>query len=164
MFEFDRNDSHHITEPELVPILDALTSVIFFLVLSTTFVQFTKLTVPPSQTSIVDKPIVDPPLNPKLIVRSKNENTIDATLKWYGEQPASVHENIVLKTATDRSVELETKIEKLVTDYTEKYPNEKTLQIAFSKDVNYQQVITVMDGVRKKMENVVLVSWAEAEQ
>lgn len=163
MFEFDSKDNHHITEPELVPVLDALTSVIFFLVLSTTFVQFTKLTVPPSQTSIVDKPIVDPPLNPKLIVRAKNANTVNAMMKWQGERPANLQEQIVIKEATTRSEELEQKIEKLVSDFSEKYPNEKTLQISFSKDVNYQQVITVMDGVRKKMDNIVLVSWAEAE-
>lgn len=163
MFEFDSKSDNHITEPELVPILDALTCVIFFLVLSTTFVQFTKITVPPSQTSVVDKPIVDPPITPKLVVKSKPTGEINASLKWAGKAPGRSGDQLILKNPTERSLELEEKIEKLVKGFQEKYPEEKTLQIAFSKDVNYQQVITVMDGARKVVENLVLVSWTDAE-
>ena len=83
MFEDFDSVSHkaHIPEPELVPILDALTSVIFFLLLSTTFIELTKITVPPSQTSVVTDPQTPPPATPKLYIKVDGEKNLEMKLK-----------------------------------------------------------------------------------
>jgi biopolymer transport protein ExbD len=175
MFDDFDSISHkaHIPEPELVPILDALTSVIFFLLLSTTFLELTKITVPPSQTSVVTDPQMPPPRAPKFYVKVQNEKEMQLIIRWAGNKPDSIKKTVPRMADNSRSKELEEAAKDLVTQYKAKYPDpksepradgkpdpnhEKSLQLTFSENATYQELISVMDGIRVEMEDIVLLS------
>ena len=91
-FTFDNSNGklnkRHIVEPNLVPVIDMLTAVIFFLLLSTVFMSLTKLSIPPSGTTkvTIDTTKQEAPLNPKLFA-TQNQNTIQIFLSWGGNHP-----------------------------------------------------------------------------
>lgn len=163
MFELDRESRKHIPEPDLVPILDGLTSVIFFLLLSISFIGLTKITLPPSSSSTITSVSQKPPLSPRLRVTHEGKN-LSLELDWVGTNPdqiKAVHprdeEQKVLK-------ELIEKVSAIVKEFKDKYPEEKTMQLAMSEDLNYQEMISVMDGIRPLMDDIVLNSYKETEQ
>ena len=162
MFDFDSNEERHIPEPDLVPILDALTSVIFFLVLSTTFMEFTKVTVPPSKTSVITDPLRPPPVSGKILVQlDKKGSGLKLDLKWGGVSPDLVSENVTLIGDRADNHLIEDAANKIVSEYLSKYPDEKSIQVGFGKNVNYQQMISTMDGIRKRIQDIVLISYHE---
>lgn len=163
MFDFSEGGEQHIPEPDLVPILDALTSVIFFLILSTTFMEYTKLTLPPSKTSVISDPQRPQPVSAKLFYHISNNKTSRVILKWAGANPDMISEQVERKDPLVRSAEIEKTIEKMVTQFKEQYPEEKTIQISFSSDSTYQEMINVMDGARTGLQDIVLVSAEEAD-
>lgn len=140
----------------IVPILDMLTTVIFFLLMSTTFIEYNKLTLPPAKTvtSTVQSDVE--PLSPRLLVTFKGE-ALKLRLIWKGKNPG---ENEVESTPA----EIGTKLQILLKQFAEKYPNEKTLQVSLEKDVSYQTLISIMDGSKDLIPDVVLLSYHEASQ
>ncbi len=160
MFEDFDSVAHkaHIPEPELVPILDALVSVIFFLLLSTTFIELTKITVPPSQTSVVTDPQVPPPPSPKLYIKVENGKTLHLKLKWAGRNPDSIKKTVERSATNARSREVESMALDIVKEFKAKFPDEKSIQMIFSENATYQELISVMDGVRVEIQDIVLLS------
>ncbi len=160
MFEDFDSVSHkaHIPEPELVPILDALVSVIFFLLLSTTFIELTKITVPPSQTSVVTDPVMPPPTTPKLYIKVEGEKTLQLKLKWAGQNPDQIKKTVSRAPENARSREVETAALDIVKEFKAKFPAEKSIQMIFSETATYQELISVMDGVRVEIQDIVLLS------
>lgn len=160
MFEDFDSVSHkaHIPEPELVPILDALTSVIFFLLLSTTFIELTKITVPPSQTSVVTDPQVPPPATPKLYIKAEGLKTLQFKLKWAGRNPDQIKKTVERSPTNARSREVEAVALEIIKEFKAKFPEEKSIQMIFSDTATYQELISVMDGVRVEMQDIVLLS------
>lgn len=151
----------HLPEPDLVPILDGLTSVIFFLLLSATFIEYTKLTLPPSQTSVGASTSNEDPLAPKILVKNLGDK-VRLQMTWGGSKPSSKSKTVDRPDREKKSSEMETAAREMVEDFIKVYPAEKSIQLGLSKDASYQDMITVMDGVRKTFENVVLVGPDEA--
>lgn len=159
---FEKRPKRHIRDLNIVPILDMLTTVIFFLLMSTSFMEYTKLTVPPASTSVLTSAGSAPPLSPKLfLVRSGEELTL--SLRWSGSEPGEAAIKVNETEPDETRGELYRSSKKLIEDFASTRPGERTLQMGLGPLVPYQYLISVMDGVRGKMPDVVLVSYREAE-
>lgn len=148
----------HVKDPNIVPILDMLTTVIFFLLMSTSFIEYTKLTLPPASTvSAPPNPGKNvPPLAPKALLTKRGE-AYRIVLSWGGEQPGQSEAG-----AADEATILGG-MKRLAQGFAERYPNEKTLQVSLGRDVRYQSLISMMDGAKDFLPDIVLVSYHTAE-
>jgi len=157
--EFAELHRRHTPEPELVPILDALTCIIFFLMYTTTFMELTSLTLPPSSVSVVSKadPSKGVPVIPKLFV-DVVDRSIVIKLKWSGKNPGSASKKLDRNLPERYSQELQKIVETMVAEFAVKFPEEKSLQVAVAERGTYQELISVMDGVTKSVPDVVLLS------
>jgi biopolymer transport protein ExbD len=144
---------------DLVPILDAMTGVIFFLILSSVFIQLTKLTIPPAETKPVSGASLSNPISGRMNVVISNES-IKLFLIWHGDQPGNAQEEV--RRGENDKKRIREAAQKLVEEFNTKFPSEKTMQIALTKNGTYQDLIAVMDGVRRKFSDMVLVSYANA--
>ena len=153
---FERPRQKKVRDLNIVPILDMFTVIIFFLLLSASFVQFTKLTVPPSATVTTTDAGKVLPKTPKLFVGATASGKLRLVLQWTGEQPGELK-------ATANEEELRAESKKIVDTFLEKNPGESTLQIGLSSRVPYQSLIRVMDGARERMPDIVLLSHRETE-
>lgn len=147
-------EKNHIPEPELVPILDALTCLIFFLLLSTTFIELTKITLPPSKVDVTASAEMAQALNPKFSVR-QNGAKISLGLSWQGTSPNSFSEEVPVGIPAQ---ELTAAASKMISGMLNQYPQEKNIQLVLDKEIPYQQMISVMDGIREYLDNIVLLS------
>ncbi len=139
----------------IVPILDMLTTVIFFLLMSTSFIEYTKLTLPPASTISSANSSAVPPVAPKMTVKNLNDGYL-LELAWGGANPGLTKMNAKSDTLVSQAREL-------VQKFSATYPKEKTIQISMDRLVKYQALISVMDGVKESMPDTVLVSYQEAE-
>jgi biopolymer transport protein ExbD len=157
--EFTDLQRRHTPEPELVPILDALTCIIFFLMYTTTFMELTSLTLPPSAVSKVQSTTTadSNPLTPKIFVEVENQK-IEMVLKWTGTSPGNIKKSVTRSHAERYSKELEATVAEMVSEFSKKFPNEKTLQLGIAERGTYQELITIMDGIRKSIQDIVLIS------
>ncbi|MBL7545479.1 MAG: biopolymer transporter ExbD [Bdellovibrionaceae bacterium] len=157
--EFAELHRRHTPEPELVPILDALTCIIFFLMYTTTFMELTSLTLPPSAVSVVSKSdsSAGVPLIPKLFIDIKDQ-TLVLKLKWMGQAPGNVVRKLERTKPERYSAELEKTVNEIVTEFAKRFPSEKSLQIAIADRGTYQELISIMDGITKSIPDVVLLS------
>jgi len=160
----DFGDEHkrEIPEPDLVPIMDALTAIIFFLLLSATFLELTKVTIPPSSTSTISSPVAPPPVAAHIYVKPDGENLL-ISLQWAGSNPGTI-KGRVARLGTESAkplLELEAEVKRIVSEFVKKYPAEKTLQVTLGADANYQEMISVMDGARHHLEDLVLSSYSD---
>jgi biopolymer transport protein ExbD len=146
---------------DLVPILDAMTSVIFFLILSCAFIEYTKLTLPPSKTALVNATDAKNPLAPRLFGLVKGPEKIEVVLLWQGDKPGITHKEVNRSEPQKRSVELEIATKELISEFAKQYPEEKSLQLGISKSGSYQELISLMDGVRNSIQDIVLISHTE---
>jgi biopolymer transport protein ExbD len=163
MFDLDSTtERRHAPEPDLVPILDGLTAVIFFMLLSISFIGITKLTVPPSSASVSTS--TDVPVSGRVIAQLDGD-MINVKLEWIGNKPGSVSEKVKRAVGDAKNTELVEAAQKLAVQFKEKFPEEKTIQIALASRLNYQELISVMDGLRKNelYEDLVLSSYTEAD-
>lgn len=162
MFDLEQ-ERRHTPEPDLVPILDGLTAVIFFLLSSLSFIGITKITLPPSFVSAAS-PSNDTPLSGR-IKASLQGNSILVKLEWIGKKPGSMSESAIRIPAGTKNESLIAAAEKLAIDYKAKFPEEKTLQIAMGSELNYQELISIMDGLRKNENfiDLVLSSYQDAD-
>lgn len=152
--DFESVGRKHIPEPDLVPILDALTSVIFFLLLSATFMTLTKLTVPPAQVSTA-KPSDTIPLNPVFVVKENNGELL-LKLSWKGSRPGEIVKH--LSRMMPRNLELLSQTQEIMKEFSGRFADQKTMQLSLSNQIQYQELITVMDGIRTTYQDIVLVS------
>jgi hypothetical protein len=164
---FEKPRRRLVRELNIVPIIDMLTTVIFFLLLSTTFMEYTKLTVPPSKVSTITDPVAPPPLAPKLaFVRQGSGYRL--VLSWAGATGGEISKDFQPDAGTDlaspKTAQALLEFTKAaVGEFATKFPGEKSLQLGLGRDVAYQGLIAVMDGAREKMPDVVLISYDEAE-
>ncbi|MCM2280052.1 MAG: biopolymer transporter ExbD [Oligoflexia bacterium] len=159
---FAKKPKRRVKDLNIVPILDMLTTVIFFLLMSTSFMEFTKLTVPPSQVSVSTSQSKDPPVSPKMLLSGADDD-LRVTLLWGGRRPGEKRERIRESDPVKRRAELVKATQKLTEDFALANPAEKTIQIALTAKLGYQNLISMMDGVRESMPDVVLISPLEAE-
>lgn len=164
MFDLESTtERRHAPEPDLVPILDGLTAVIFFMLLSISFIGITKITMPPSSVSAAS-PTDEIPVSGRVLA-SLDGDTINVKLEWLGNHPGSLTEKVRRAGADEKNTALVEAAEKLAVQFKEKFPQEKTIQIALASQMNYQELISVMDGIRKNemYEDLVLSSYTEAD-
>lgn len=150
----------HGPDIDLVPILDAMTAVIFFLVLSGTFIEFTKLTIPQAKTSTITNPIAPAPVAPRLFAVVDNE-MLKLVLKWDGVKPGMTSKTV--QRERQRSTELEKIIAEMTAEFKNTYPSEKSIQIGLSKTANFQETVSIIDGVKKNIPDVVMNSYNEEQ-
>ena len=160
--ELNELQRRHMPEPDLVPIMDALTSVIFFLLFSTTFVQLTQVTLPPSAVTASNSSD-DTPLSPKLYVVLDKNNQLLLRLNWSGKNPGHLETSLVRTSFRESSAELMQKTKDLLKQFKEKLNYDQSLQIALDSEANYQELITVMDGAREVFQDLVLMSPEEVK-
>lgn len=155
---FGKPHRRHVQELNIVPILDMMTTVIFFLLLSTSFIEFTKITVPPSATSTITDPVAPPPVTPKMLLMKKPEG-YRLQLSWTGRtagslgraykvDPANPLDKDPVKAAEMESLALMKLAGEIVSEFGKTFPQEKTFQVGLSGPAPYQNLIGVMDGVQ----------------
>ncbi|MFZ9594974.1 MAG: ExbD/TolR family protein [Bdellovibrionia bacterium] len=146
----------HTPDLNIVPILDMLTTVIFFLLISTSFVEYTKLTLPPSSTVVEQQTEAEknPPLSPKLLIRRQSQGFYSSELTWMGAHPSRLQVEM-------SESELREKVGKQLQDFAQHFPEEKTLQIGLDPGIPYQVLIQVMDATGPYLPNSVLISYPQ---
>jgi biopolymer transport protein ExbD len=149
-------------ELNIVPIMDMFISIIFFLLLSTSMMSYTKQVLPPSATRAVTVSAEhNIPLNAKIYI-TKKEETFSAIFKWEGVKPGTnklEFKNNVL----EKPESLISDLKKLVTEFKQQYPQERTLQITMQAELPYQILISVMDAFRELLPDIVLTSYKNAD-
>jgi hypothetical protein len=159
MFDLE-TERKHTPEPDLVPILDGLTAVIFFLLLSISFVGLTKVTMPPSVASVAS-PSQETPLSARLKATLVDSN-IQLKLEWIGKKPGSLREIVIRQEPHIKNQALIVTVKKMTSDFKAKYPDENTLQLALSETLSYQEMISMMDGALGQLKDIALSSYDEA--
>ncbi len=158
---FQKNHRREIRDIQIAPILDMLVAVIFFLLLSTSFMEFTKQTIPPSGVTTITDPVAPPPLNPKFYATQSGEQ-VRLILRWAGTDAGQLEKTITANNSVPVDADLIKASADLVSELKKKYPNEKSLSLSFGADVAYQKVVTIMDGVRDAFPDLILGSYDEA--
>ncbi len=158
-----RPKRRHIKEIPLAPILDLLTVVIFFLILSTSFIELRQNILPPSSTLSTSPAPTESttiPVNPKLLL-VKHETNFYLILKWFGEdaglQKIELRENEIDKK------NLKIKIQKVLSDFQKKFPLEKNIQLGIGRDLPYQWLLNMIDGTMPKIKDIVLIAPSDVE-
>ncbi|MBY0469934.1 biopolymer transporter ExbD [bacterium] len=159
---FTKPQRRHIKELNIVPILDMLTVIIFFLLMSTSFMEYTKLTLPPSATATVSSAAKIPPLNPKILMVKDGED-LKITLIWGGDKPGEQTQRVGAGRPNDMRLNIIRTTVEMTESFAKKYPKEKTVQMGAGARVAYQDLISLMDGVRDTLPDIVLISYGEAE-
>lgn len=151
---------HYLNDLNIVPILDMFVAIIFFLLLTTSFVGLTKLQVPPSSVSTITDPVVPPPLSPKLYLWSRGAE-LKIQLKWQGVQPGESLLSLDLLQVRNTQALLTQKVGQVLADFKAQHPAEKTLQLSLESLLPFQLLIEVMDAARESLPDIVLLSPAE---
>lgn len=144
---------------DLVPIVDAMTCVIFFLILSSTFIELTKITLPPSQVQVSsDNVSTDIPLESKLFLLLNPQEKLQVVMSWKGSQPGFLTKEVPREDINKKNHELEQASIELIQEFKKTHSELKHIMIGMSSSSNYQEMISMMDGVRKFTSDIVLVS------
>jgi biopolymer transport protein ExbD len=155
----------HVKEIPLAPILDLLTVVIFFLILSTSFIELRQNILPPSSTITTEATpsteVKSLPLNPKLIIGKTNKDLL-ILLSWGGERPGKEYKTFPLE-GDHYNLKLKNNIQEIVKNFKQKFPLEKSLQLGWSANLNYQTVLNVVDGAIVEIKDLVFISPEETE-
>ncbi len=162
MYDLDSSDSRRqVPEPDLVPIMDALTAVIFFMLLSITFIGMTKISIPPSFVSAAGSSTATP-LSPIVKANLVGEQ-VRVRLEWIGTKPGHFEEMAERTGAAGKNDSLIDAARILSEKFKERFPDEKSIQIALAPELNYQELISIMDGLRTNHNDLVLTSYHQAE-
>jgi biopolymer transport protein ExbD len=154
-----RRRRRHLKDIPLAPVLDLLTVVIFFLMLSTSFVELTKHTLPPASVSQLTDPQAKTPVSLKLFAVRKGGG-YGLAFHWTGDSPGVERAQVA---AGSDEKELRTFADGLSKKLKDKFPDEASVQLSMASNVNYQEMIAIMDGVREHFEDLVLIAPQEAE-
>ncbi len=149
---------------DLVPILDALVVVIFFLVLSMSFTEFTQITMPPTEVS--ESPEESTPsdkktsLNPKLFAKANN-GSIHLALTWAGGLQNIYQSKINI--AGDQHEKIQAEAARLVEQFKNRFPNENLLIVSANRDLRFQDFVALIDGSKTKITDVIMGSYSNSE-
>jgi hypothetical protein len=161
---FDIPRRREVTGINIVPILDMLTTIIFFLLLSTSFLQYNKLTVPPSRTSVITSPEAPPPLQARMLVAKVSPGEYKLVLHWAGAKPGVLSAVFAAKAdSPELNDNLAKKAQEFVAQYKSQFKDERTLQLGLGAKVPMSKLILLMDSVREVLPDIVLISAADAQ-
>lgn len=157
---FDKPHRREVREIPIAPILDMLVAVIFFLLLTGTFIEYTSHTLPPASVKAAANAPADntEPRSPKLLTRYDG-NSVILTLVWNGEDAGQMRAEAAVPQIGDVGKELIQTTRELVSKFKRRFPTETVLQMSFSANFSYQHLISVMDGARAEISNVALISY-----
>jgi biopolymer transport protein ExbD len=154
--------SKGLNDLNIVPIMDMFICIIFFLLLSTSMMSYTKHVLPPSATkAVMESTELNVPLNPKIYITKKDE-TYSAILKWEGSNPGTSKLEFQ-NNFMEKPEFLVNEVKKLAIDFKKIYPKERTVQITMESDLPYQIMISVMDAFRDLMPDIVLTSYKNTD-
>ena len=156
LFEVRRR--RHVGEINIVPILDMLTTIIFFLLISASFLQFNKISIPASKTSLLETSEV-PPRQPRLMLAKTSEGQ-KLVFCWGGQKPGT-YSQVFSATADIKMISV--KATEFATNFKKQFGDETTVQVGLGKTLPYSNLVALMDAVRNQMPNVVLVSYEDAQ-
>lgn len=152
----------HIQDIPIAPILDMMVSIIFFLLLSTTYFSLTYQSVPPSQSVTITDPLEPPPRAPKLLVYAHG-NGVKMSLNWVGNEPGTVRASLTVGDVTKFDEAFVRQVQVLVSKFNSKYPDEKAIQVGFGSEVNYQLMVSTLEAVTPMIKDVALLSYKETD-
>lgn len=161
-FGLDFQRRKPIEDLNVVPVLDMFIAIIFFLLLTTTFVGFTKLQVPPASVTTQTDPNIDPPLAPKFLL-AQREKKLLLSVSWEGLNPGSLREEVNSAELAQNPRLLFQGAEKILNQFNQRFPNEKTIQMGMNRKAPFQFLIDLMDAAREIVPDIVLISFDEAE-
>ena len=148
-------------EIPLAPILDLLVIVIFFLLLSVSFGEYTKQTLPPATVSAISDPAALPPLTAKLVLLRDNAS-MNLWLVWQGTKPGQLFSRVNADEMSN-SILITQRVEELAVQFHDQYPSEKSIQLGLSAQLPYQIMVAAMDGLQVHVPDVILMSSPDAE-
>ena len=157
LLERRTRSNHH--EIPLAPILDLLVIVVFFLVLSVGFVEFTKQTLPPASVSTVNDPATPPPLAPKFLITADAKN-LNLLLTWQGTTAGSSEDHLTLEEAATPKKIMQ-KIGEMASQFKANHPEEKSIQLGLANTLTYQTMVAAMDGLQQHLPDVILMSYTD---
>ena len=159
---FSKPKHRHVRELNVVPILDMMTTLIIFLLQITSFMEFTKITIPPSSTATITDPLRPPPVSPKIFLMRKSVGEpLRVQMMWTGENPGektAVIEPAKLASIEDLGPVIFEAVKKISAEFKKDFPNEKTIQVGASSNVPYQFLVSTMDGIQDAFVNPPSVS------
>ena len=163
-FGFPKRKKKTLDELNVVPILDMFISIVFFLLLSASLIGMTKIVLPPATTSNIEEGSTKIPLNPKLFVINsiKDPGSLRVILKWEGDQAGGDAISLPIDIVGKQIKNID-EIKKIIKKFKALFPNERTIQISLQSGINYQWLISVMDGVREDLPDMVLNSYLNAD-
>ncbi|MCB0369183.1 MAG: hypothetical protein KDD45_06925, partial [Bdellovibrionales bacterium] len=74
------------------------------------------------------------------------------------KSPGNLKKTLARDQAERYSKDLETIVTGMLDEFAMKYPEEKSIQLGLVDRGTYQELVTVMDGIRKKIQDIVLIS------
>jgi len=173
---FQKSKRRHIRELNVVPILDMMTTLIIFLLQITSFMEFTKITIPPSSTSVITDPVRPPPLSPKIfLMANEKASSLKVQLMWAGESSGANVEIVKFdkdSSKIENAAAVLKAVDKLVNEFRKEFPGEQNFQLGASSSIPYQHVVSAMDGIQaafgpktekavREVANIVLVSYQD---
>jgi len=159
---FHRDKPRVGIELNIVPIMDMLICVIFFLLLSTSFISYTNLQVPPSQVTTITDPQRPEPVAAKMMAFIR-DNRLQIRLEWKGARPGSKTALVEPQELLGRALKVQTQTRSVIEAFKKLHPNENTIQMSLSAEIPYQILISMMDGARELLPDVVLYSYDEVD-
>lgn len=148
-----------VTVLNLVPILDMLTTIIFFLLISVSFMEYNKVTVPPSRNVTISNTVTPPPLQARMLwLQTSAEQQLVFT--WFGAKPGKKIEKFPLD--TDPKIVAQSALAMTQTFKAENL-DEKTILIGLDSSQSYEKMIMLMDAVKASLPDISLISYAQAD-
>jgi hypothetical protein len=133
-----------------------LTTVVFFLLLTSSMIQYVKLSVPPAtvrEEALKNKVELAPRMH-----ASRVGGKVNLELLWNGAEPGSLKALAAQSGAPGRDV-LVSQAKALSAQFKTRYPDERTLRLALGPELTVQDLISVMDGARENFPTVTLQTW-----
>lgn len=159
-FIVHRKKRKGIIELQIAPVLDMLVAVIFFLLLSTTFVEFTKQSIPPMVISSVTDPKKTEVVAPKVLAM-RDATSLTVMLTWGGAAPGKYVRVLPSKEEKTPSADVIRILDQMIKDFQIIYPNETTVQVGFNEVATMQDVLSVMDAVAARLPDIALISYQD---
>ena len=159
---FGRNKKKNdLVQVNLTPVLDMITVVIFFLLFTASFNTLTQHSVPPVMQKQVEAHDLHKPLYSILIVSIDSNGKYSLRLAWDGGEPGELAAIAHIDAGRKSFRPLVEESKKVVELFKNSYPQVDFIKVGLSSEMNYQDLISVMDGVRSVIKNIVLVSYMD---
>ncbi len=153
-----------IDDINVIPIVDLFTTIIFFLLISSGFVAYTKLSLPPSIVSAAPpESVSEPPLSPRVHLVER-DGSVDLELLWFGSAPGRQTVTLGRSNSQIADATIREASESAWRSFAETHDHPKAVQLGLSARLPYRYLIAAMDGLKKANSQVVLISYNSVER